>query len=81
MYNRLIDGFLSNDFLQGVEDFVTYACNQPGVFYGTQNRQNKQRTITSFAIQLLYYFFGIYMHCTIFFSLWYFFFKIRQKKC
>ena len=32
MYNRLTNGFLSNDYTQGVEDFINYACNQPGIF-------------------------------------------------
>ena len=33
MYNRLTtDGYLSTYFTEGVEDFINYVCNQPGIF-------------------------------------------------
>ena len=38
MYNRLTDGYLSNDFVQEVEDFINYACNQPEIFDGNKLR-------------------------------------------
>ena len=38
MYNRLTNGFLSNDYRQGVEYFINYACNQPGILSGNKLR-------------------------------------------